>query len=188
MASKKWPKPHYSVDGKTETWKTADGIIHREDGPAVTKILPNGETKEWYICGVKHREGNPAVISNFKSKYTEEWYFNGLKHREDGPAVVNTLMNRYTTEAWYIDGAIIKEHVYNDVGYPRISYFDNNNLLHKIDGPALIYENIKRWYIHGEEITIAINEWAFEHEIDLDNLDDFEKAIIVVNLQNFLDQ
>ena len=40
--------------------------------------------KEWRVDGVLHREDGPAVEYANGDK---EWYFNGKRHREDGPAV-----------------------------------------------------------------------------------------------------
>ena len=36
-----------------------DGLLHREDGPAVE--LANGR-REWFINGDRHREDGPAVV------------------------------------------------------------------------------------------------------------------------------
>lgn len=48
-----------TVDKHGEYWRTDNGVLHREGGPA----------RRW-------RDG------------TEEWIMNGLTHREDGPAIV----------------------------------------------------------------------------------------------------
>ena len=42
----------------TKHWKLPNGLLHREDGPAVEK--PDGD-KWWYINGMSHREDGPAV-------------------------------------------------------------------------------------------------------------------------------
>jgi hypothetical protein len=41
-------------------------------------------TKRWFIDGMLHREDGPAVEWANGDKF---WYFNGRLHREDGPAV-----------------------------------------------------------------------------------------------------
>jgi hypothetical protein len=58
-----------------------NGILHREDGPAVEYINGN---KYWYLNGQRHRIDGPAFedVNNYKA-----WYLNGHRHREDGPAV-----------------------------------------------------------------------------------------------------
>jgi hypothetical protein len=41
--------------------------------------------KEWMKNGLLHREDGPAVIN---SEGDQEWYINGKRHREDGPAII----------------------------------------------------------------------------------------------------
>lgn len=55
------------------TWYK-DGIIHREDGPAI--IYTSGR-KEWLQNGFLHREGGPAIESESGSKF---WILNGKYH------------------------------------------------------------------------------------------------------------
>jgi|688.fasta_scaffold321332_2 hypothetical protein len=82
-----------------------DGLLHREDGPAVIKAdgskfwykrgmrhRLDGPAEEfsdgsrnWYVDGIMHREDGPATES--PSGFCE-WYRNGVRHREDGPAIV----------------------------------------------------------------------------------------------------
>jgi len=63
----------------TKLWRK-DGILHREDGPAVE--MGDG-SKSWYKDGKLHRENGPAVEDNgYKA-----WYKNNKCHREDGPAI-----------------------------------------------------------------------------------------------------
>ena len=49
--------PVVQADGATIWYK--NGIVHRDDGPAVE--LPNG-TREWYSEGVRHRDDGPAAL------------------------------------------------------------------------------------------------------------------------------
>lgn len=53
-------------------WHDEDGLLHREDGPAV--IMQNG-TKYWYRRGYLHREDGPAIINVFGE--SPQWYLNG---------------------------------------------------------------------------------------------------------------
>lgn len=63
-------------------WRTPNGDLHREYGPAV--IWPNGE-KEWWRDGMLHRDDGPAVeMTGGESG----WYKLGKIHREDGPATI----------------------------------------------------------------------------------------------------
>ena len=58
-----------------------DGVLHREDGPAVE--YSNG-TMVWYIGGKKHRTDGPAIEYSSGKKC---WCHNGEFHRLDGPAI-----------------------------------------------------------------------------------------------------
>lgn len=57
-----------------------DGLLHREDGPAIER---SAGSEEWYIRGKRHRADGPAFIS---VSGIEIWYFEDKLHREDGPA------------------------------------------------------------------------------------------------------
>jgi len=46
-------------------------------------VEPNG-IKKWYQNGLLHREDGPAVE---QANGTKESYEHGLRHREDGPAI-----------------------------------------------------------------------------------------------------
>ena len=60
-----------------------DGLLHREDGPAL--VYPDGKMI-WYKYGSKHRTDGPAIINPFGPN---EWYQNDTRYREDGPTVVH---------------------------------------------------------------------------------------------------
>jgi len=108
------PIKHVNEDGRIE-WRLPNGILHREDGPAVTHpdgskfwyssdklhridgpavIQPDGY-KAWYHHGERHRIDGPAAIYPDGSKF---WYYQGKRHRVDGPAVIST---NGSTEYWY---------------------------------------------------------------------------------------
>lgn len=76
-----------------QTWYK-DGVIHREDGPAIE--YPNG-AQAWIQNGKLHRLDGPALIP---IKDPGSWYRNGKLHRDDGPAI------EYAdgSSEWYIDG------------------------------------------------------------------------------------
>jgi hypothetical protein len=59
-----------------------NGNIHR-DGDQPAYVCDKHGYQEWYKNGLLHREDGPALIS----RYTKRWYINGRLHREDGPAV-----------------------------------------------------------------------------------------------------
>ena len=58
-------------DGYETNYWLKDGLLHREDGPAV--VYYNGD-KIWYKNGLCHREDGPAVehYDGYKS-----WWYNG---------------------------------------------------------------------------------------------------------------
>jgi hypothetical protein len=85
------------VDG-TREWRR-DGLLHREDGPAIER--PDG-TKEWWRDGLVHREDGPAV--QFENGATQ-WFQNGQRHRDDGPAVQEVDGNC----EWWLDGTLFNE-------------------------------------------------------------------------------
>ena len=87
---------------KTE-WRF-NGILHREDGPAI-EYIDGG--KMWYVNGVKHRDGGPAVVWY---NGTKEWWFNGRLHREDGPAIEYPDGNG----SWWINGYSLSESEYKN--------------------------------------------------------------------------
>ena len=79
-------------DDRTE-WHL-DGVLHREDGPAI-EWADGG--KSWWINGKQHRDNGPAVEDDNGHM---EWWINGLCHREDGPAIEY----KNGTKKWFLDG------------------------------------------------------------------------------------
>ena len=84
-------------DDRTE-WHL-DGVLHREDGPAIE--WKDGD-KYWYKNGKQHRDNGPAVEEDNGHM---EWWVNGLCHREDGPAIEH--YDGY--EQWFLDGGLVTE-------------------------------------------------------------------------------
>ncbi len=72
-----------------------DGVLHREDGPAV--IHPDG-SEEWFVDGMRHRTDGPAYTSGDQKQTM--WFYRGHLHCPDGPAL--TLVNG--TRKWYVYG------------------------------------------------------------------------------------
>lgn len=68
------------INGAYSLCKKGTKILSQEDGPIV---MANGD-KLWFKQGILHREDGPA-IERFKGDWG--WYYNGQCHREDGPAV-----------------------------------------------------------------------------------------------------
>lgn len=80
---------HTQADG-TQGWylDAQCTILHREGAPALVK--PN-KYAEWYANGVLHREDGPASIvgPDFGAPTYQAWYRNGVRHRTNGPAVID---------------------------------------------------------------------------------------------------
>jgi hypothetical protein len=63
-------------DNGTKEWRLPNGLLHREDDPAVE--FTNGD-KYWYINGEKHRENGPTIEW---SDGGEMWYLNDIEYTE----------------------------------------------------------------------------------------------------------
>ena len=87
-----------------------NGLLHREDGPAVEAI--NG-SKFWYLNGKLHREDGPAVEHANSDRH---WYFNGRLHREDGPAI--ELAGSVVRE-WWLGGEELSFQEFFDRASPE---------------------------------------------------------------------
>lgn len=118
-----------------------DGVLHKEDGPALMKTDYTGSVIEvqFYNDGFLHREEDtgPAYISHSAGFHTKIWYSHGKRHREGGlPAkeIINAGHTIY--QAWY-----------------------HNDLLNRLDGPAVVeFENdqivCQQWWINGVQKTV----------------------------------
>lgn len=84
-----------------------DGLLHREDGPAIE--CADGR-QEYWVKGRCHREGGPAIeyINEYKESY-KAWYKNGKLHREDGPAVQWTKKDTEYRE-WWLNGELQRKN------------------------------------------------------------------------------
>ena len=87
-------KPEYRTDVDGNKVWLLNGVLHREDGPAIE--YSDGETR-WCLNGKRHREDGPAVEYADGDK---DWYLNGQLHREDGPACEYIDGDK----EWYLNG------------------------------------------------------------------------------------
>jgi hypothetical protein len=103
-----------------------------------------------------HRLDGPAIEY---SNGDNEWWMDGKLHREDGPAI-----------DWHHQ----KEWIINDQR-------------HRLDGPAVINKihEVREWWINDYEVTDEIHKWAEERNIDLENLSELDKAVIVLEWSNY---
>lgn len=80
----------HTQDGRNMHYK--DGLLHREDGPAV--LSPNGDVF-FYQNGLLHREGKPCSVLADGSRV---WCLYGVPYREDGGPVV---ISKDGKKLWY---------------------------------------------------------------------------------------
>jgi hypothetical protein len=107
-------------------WRTADGELHRTDGPAIEYAYEYaGGYTAWYQHNKLHRDNAPAIEYINGDKY---WYQNGKKHRTDGPAVS------------YINGG---------------AFWYKHGKLHRVDGPAIEYVGRYELWVNGIALTHA---------------------------------
>jgi hypothetical protein len=112
--------PVIDKDG-AKTWYNGNGLIHREDGPAVIHkdgliySITSGY-QAYYMHGKRHKEDGPAYIHEDGSK---SWWINGLIHRENGPAVIYTD----GTKRWFLN-----DKEYTEDAYITIQFFNGINI------------------------------------------------------------
>ncbi len=73
-------------DSQGTKWYYTDGLLHREDGPAV--LYADG-SESWFMNGVLHRTGGPArdwVYGN------EEWYQHGKPYQPSAHELMDWKM------------------------------------------------------------------------------------------------
>jgi hypothetical protein len=134
------PKEMMQIALGTQEWRDEQGLLHREDGPAVTNDA--GENL-WYHRGQLHRDGSPAVE---RSNGDREWYVHGRKHRDGGPAVVRANGEKF----WYVDGRRHRDDGPASIISDAIGWLQEG-LLHRTDGPAIEMMNgTSIWYHRGQ--------------------------------------
>jgi len=103
------PKMKVHPDGSKDWW--LNGILHREDGPAVEDA---DGTKEWRLRGKFHRTDGPAIEW---ANGTKEWFLNGDYHRTDGPAVEHADGRK----EWFLNGNEVSwQDLYRQANDPEI--------------------------------------------------------------------
>lgn len=125
-----------------------DGVLHREEGPAVVRPCPGGSEKLWYRSGKLHRDDGPAIER--ENGRTEHW-LNGERWL-DGPWVLlqkaeGRIIEKTNPEE---DGVELKVQPDGTVLWYRY------DVLHRDDGPAVIRpcrngQHDFFWYQYGKE-------------------------------------
>jgi hypothetical protein len=95
-----------------------DGVIHREDDPAV--IDPSG-FQYWSRNGQFHREDGPAVIYPDGSLH---WWLYGILHREDGPAIIRDD----GSQEWHLNGKEVRMETVLNTPEKREAYLLEESL------------------------------------------------------------
>ena len=72
---------------------------------------------------------------------------------------------------------------------------NGNFITHRLDGPAVFYSPRfmksyhvtykNSWYINDRVVDHQLREWTKEHNIDLDNLTDVDKALIKITWADY---
>lgn len=140
----------------------SEGCEHLRKGDRRRKMVFDGMRKNETVpevIGVIHlaMEVNPSVFRNLdgslkegKAVYEDKtcWYHEGRYHRTDGPAI----MHADGTKCWYLNGEQHRPEeegpAYEDPIGLYISYYLHGKL-HRIAGPAIIYNGREEWYQNG---------------------------------------
>lgn len=133
------------IDIENDTYKECyykNGLLHREDGPAII-IKKNNKLicQKYYIDGKLNNNNGPAIIEYDNDIITKKsFYRDGLCHNDDDkPAILiynNDKKNYHVKE----------------------SYYFNNGVLHRHDKPSVIFYNTdtqvydQYYYEHGNII------------------------------------
>lgn len=69
---------------------------------------------------------------------------------------------------------------------PVDEYYDDDHRLHRLDGPAVIWDDDEHdWYVHNFNITSIIILWAIDMSIDLKNLSNDDKILIAMKWSDY---
>ncbi|MCK5285585.1 MAG: hypothetical protein KAJ86_08385 [Alphaproteobacteria bacterium] len=162
-------KDKYYGECIRETWSRKDGVIHREEEPAVILRYKKGEKpfqEEWYYNGQLHRKNAPARVFNNAIIKKEEWFEYGIAHRNNGSAVLEILSSTglVTKEEWIKHG---KEHRIGapslimrdqDTGIVTLESWQIDGKLHRNDDPAYIER-------HEETGIMILEMWFFNDKL-----------------------
>jgi hypothetical protein len=73
---------------KTITYKDYLELSHKEQSSFTGVIEPTKFVKSYYKNGLLHREDGPAVIDT--QYHIEVWYYNNKRHNLNGPAYIDS--------------------------------------------------------------------------------------------------
>ncbi|MBY3151074.1 hypothetical protein HFO56_01445 [Rhizobium laguerreae] len=143
----------------TSTIHTADGVMHRVDGPALVRgprFVGDLAYEEYRFRGNLHRDDGPAIVEGDQAV----WYRHGLEHRTDGPSAIIGPEREYRQyDRLHRDGDPAIESV-------GLTAWYRHGRVHREDGPALIYRDAKHYYRGG--LLHRAGEPAIETDHGLD--------------------
>ena len=137
-------KGKIKFNGVYACWYNDNGILHRDNGPAVENI--NGD-KVWYQNGKIHRRSDkPALV---KINGTKEWYKNDELHRRgDKPAIITRSGDKF----WYKKGKLDRGEDRPAVIYKNgtMYWYKKGKIHRRCDKPAVLeYGVSKEWWVNG---------------------------------------
>lgn len=106
-------------------WKTEDGILHRNYGPAKVVQKDNKQDEYWFYKNVPHRWGGPAVVMENGEKHYFVRAQRGdrkvfIRHRLDGPAIYD---NPGEEDMFFVGDRNVSEKDYPDAAAEWIYMF-----------------------------------------------------------------
>jgi len=181
MNKNKQPICEVSLTG-TKRW-ILNGQYHRLDGPAMEDI--NG-TRCWFLHGKLHRLDGPAIEYN---DGTKRWFYHGKRIRCSSQKQFEKLIKNMKINK---DNQPVCQ-----IGEDGTKRWTLNNLLHRLDGPAIEYtDGDKYWYFHGQfhredgpavEYNNGNKSWYYHGElINCSSQKDFERLIKNIKNKNNL--
>lgn len=97
----------YKLIGDIQEYRSADGKVHNENGPARKyKYGPGGSysVEEYLQNGQYHNDSGPARILNGPLLSENSYFRDGKLHNENGPAIQTKYKNGTIHESWYLNG------------------------------------------------------------------------------------
>ena len=170
----------HSVIGPAEIKKNGTtvyyqyGVKHCAHSPAIIDSVTKAEY--WYYYGMLHRDNGPAVTKHGTNAITYSYFQHGLAERKDGPAEImyNVYLKENVLESWMKAGRLHRSLDFNNSSGPALKFVHmndeqektgeiyiahfNEGSLHNINGPASTcikngQKSFEDFFINDERIT-----------------------------------
>ena len=82
------------------------------DFTGVCYVTSDKETR-YSLNGLLHREDGPALIRDTGRGRNQTWYMHGKKHRLDGPAYITKYYDAMGLIAWYINDELMDSFIFD---------------------------------------------------------------------------